>query len=39
VATCTFHIGNSLSLRNTTYLVQTQSTVDYLPGTGTGSIT
>jgi hypothetical protein len=31
-------VGSPLSLRNTTYLVQSQATIDYLPGSGTGNI-
>jgi hypothetical protein len=35
---CVIHVGSPLSLRNTTYLVQSQATIDYLPGSGTGNI-
>jgi hypothetical protein len=38
LATCFFRIGSPNTLKNTTYLVQSQGTIDYLPGTGSGNI-
>jgi hypothetical protein len=39
VASCSIKTGSPGSLRNTTYTVQTQPNIDYLPGSGTGTIT
>jgi hypothetical protein len=38
LATCFFRIGSPNTVKNTTYLVQSQGTIDYLPGTGSGNI-
>lgn len=37
VASCTFHTGSPTALKNTLYTVQSQPTIDYLPGSGQGS--